>query len=58
MKTIKIDEILKLLDEGKTRKEINEILELNPREAKFVWSHEKLRNKKPAKYSINISLEE
>lgn len=55
---IAISDILKMLDEGKTRKEINTELGLNPREAKVIWSHSSLVHRKPAKYSVGVELEE
>lgn len=51
---ITVSEVLSLLDEGKTRKEIEKYFGLNPREAKELWKHPKLINKKPAKYSVGI----
>lgn len=56
---IALKDILAMLKEGKSRKEINEYYELNPREAKEVlWSHPKLKGVKKAKYSIGIELVE
>ena len=52
-------DILAMLEEGKSRKEINEYYELNPREAKeFYWDNPKLKGVKKAKYSIGIELVE
>lgn len=54
---IVLRDILAMLKEGKSRKEINEYYELNPREAKEVlWNHPKLKGVKKAKYSIGIEL--
>lgn len=56
---IALKDILAMLKEGKSRKEINEYYELNPREAKEVlWSNPKLKGVKKAKYSIGIELVE
>lgn len=56
---IVLQDILAMLEEGKSRKEINEYYELNPREAKEVlWSNPKLKGVKKAKYSIGIELVE
>lgn len=55
-KQIKISEILEKLDSGKSRKEINEEYGLNPREIKALWSNEKLKNRKPAKYTVDFDL--
>lgn len=56
---IVLKDILAMLKEGKSRKEINEYYELNPREAKEVlWSNPKLKGVKKAKYSIGIELVE
>ncbi len=55
-RVISVSEIIKMLNDGMTRKEINKALELNPKEAKHVWSHKDLKNKKPAKYKVDILL--
>ena len=56
---IVLQDILAMLEEGESRKEINEYYELNPREAKEVlWSNPKLKGVKKAKYSIGIELVE
>ena len=54
---ILISDILRMLDEGKTRKEINAELGLNPREVKVIWSHSQLVHRKPAKYSVGVELD-
>ncbi len=51
---ITISEVLRLLEEGMTRKEINEYYQLNPRTAKELWRHPKLVNKRPSKYKLDI----
>ena len=53
---ITVQEILRMLDEGKSRKEINKYFQLNPREIKEVWKHPSLANKKPAKHTIGVIL--
>lgn len=53
---IVIQDVLNMLKDGKSRKEINEYYQLNPREAKELWKHPSLMNKKPAKYSVGIEL--
>ena len=53
---IVLQDILAMLEEGKSRKEINEYYELNPREAKVLWANPKLKGVKKAKYSIGIEL--
>lgn len=55
---IVLQDILAMLEEGKSRKEINEYYELNPREAKVLWANPKLKGVKKAKYSIGIELVE
>jgi hypothetical protein len=55
---IVLSEVLSLLKDGKSRKEINIIYELNPLEVKALWGNEKLKNKKPAKYTINFDLDD
>lgn len=55
---IVLQDILAMLEEGKSRKEINEYYELNPREAKTLWANPKLKGVKKAKYSIGIELVE
>ena len=55
---IVLQDILDMLEEGKDRKEINEFYELNPREAKALWTNPKLKGVKKAKYSIGIELVE
>lgn len=55
-KPINISEILECLKGGKTRKEINELYDLNPVEVKALWNHPKLKNKKTAKYVMRIDL--
>lgn len=53
---IVLQNILAMLKEGKSRKEINEYYELNPREAKTLWANPKLKGVKKAKYSIGFEL--
>ena len=53
---IVLQDILAMLEEGKSRKEINEYYELNPREAKVLWANPKLKGVKKAKYSIVFEL--
>ena len=53
---IVLQDILAMLEEGKSRKEINEYYELNPREAKVLWANPKLKGVKKAKYSIGFEL--
>ena len=53
---IVLQDILAMLEEGKSRKEINEYYELNPREVKVLWANPKLKGVKKAKYSIGIEL--
>lgn len=55
-KVISIKEVLTLLDQGKSRKEINEHFNLNPKEIEALWNHPKLKNKRPAKYANNIEI--
>jgi hypothetical protein len=55
---IVLKDILAMLEEGKSRKEINEYYELNPREAKVLWANPKLKGVKKAKYSIGFELVE
>lgn len=45
-----------MLDAGKSRKEINEELELNANEQKLVWSNPKLKGKKKNANPIGIVL--
>ena len=57
-KTIKLSEILALMEEGKTRKEINAIYgETDAAMKQKVWSHPKLKNKKSAK-PVNFAFED
>lgn len=57
-KTIKLSEVIALMDQGKTRKEINAIYgETDAAMKAKVWSHPKLKNKKSAKV-VNITLED
>ena len=54
-KRIVLSEIKNLMKvEGKTRKEIEAIYQLNPLEAKALWKQEALKNIKPAKYTIGV----
>jgi len=53
---ISISAILEDLKNGMTRKDINVKYALNPLDAKEVWKHEKLKNKKPAKYVLDIEI--
>lgn len=55
-KEVNFQEIIELLDSGKTRPEINELLGLNKNEAKLVWSQPGLKNRKPLKQTINVDL--
>ena len=55
-KQINISAILARLNGGESKDSINKDLELNPREIKALWSHEKLKNKKPAKYAVDIEI--
>jgi transcriptional regulator len=54
-KLITVSQILDLLNEGKTRKEIKEELNLTENEIKFVFKHPKLKGKK-AKKPLSIEL--
>lgn len=56
MKPVKLSEVIQMLENGKSRTEINAELELNPREAKFLWSNEKLKGIKKNKFKIEIDL--
>lgn len=54
---VRISEIIRLLkEEGKTRKEINELYELNKEEIKALWSNEKLKKMKTAKFVVGIEV--
>ncbi len=55
-KKLSITEVLLMLDEGKSKDEINTFYELNPREIKALWQHPKLKGKKKAKYSVGIEI--
>lgn len=45
-KEVKISTILTLLEEGKTRKEIAELLEITQTQCKNLFKHPKLKNKR------------
>ena len=53
---ISISAILEDLKNGMTRKDINAKYELNPIDIKKLWSHEKLKNKKTAKYVSELEI--
>lgn len=53
---ISISAILEDLKNGMSRKDINAKYAFNPLEEKAVWKHEKLKNKKPAKYVLDVEL--
>lgn len=55
-KQIVIEDIKEMLENGKTRKEINEFYDLNPKEIKYLWGIEELKHSKPSKYSIGIEI--
>lgn len=55
-KPVTISAILEDLKNGMTRKDINAKYELNPIDIKKLWSHEKLKNKKTAKYVSELEL--
>jgi hypothetical protein len=55
-KPISLSAVLADLKNGMTRKAINEKYELNPLSAKALWGNEKLKNKKPAKYVLDIEI--
>ena len=56
IKDIRMSDIIKLMEEGKTRKEINALYgETDAAMKAKVWSHPKLKNKKSAKI-VNITL--
>lgn len=55
-KQIVIEDIKEMLENGKTRKEINEFYGLNPKEIKYLWGIEELKHSKPSKYSIGIEI--
>lgn len=58
VKVIKLSDIITLMAEGKTRKEINALYgETDAAMKQKVWSHPKLKNKKSAK-PANIALED
>jgi len=51
-------EILTMLDQGLSRKEIIAKLELNPREAKLLFKHPAIKGAKKSKHAINIKIVE
>ena len=55
-KPISLSAVLADLKNGMTRKAINEKYELNPLSAKALWRNEKLKNKKSAKYVLDIEI--
>lgn len=55
MRQIKCSTILEMLEDGKNRKAIKEELGLSIAEAKVIFSHPTLKNKKPKK-QVNIEL--
>ena len=57
-KKVTISEVLALLDAGKSRKEINEELGLNPRVAKVLWANPKLKGIKKNTYKIDVIIED
>lgn len=55
-KQLTLTAVLEDLKNGMSRKDINAKYELNPIDIKKLWSHEKLKNKKPAKYVSELEL--
>ena len=55
-KPVTLSSVLEDLKNGMSRKDINAKYELNPIDIKKLWSHEKLKNKKPAKYVSELEL--
>lgn len=49
MREIKISEVLDLLEQGKTREEIQSVYALSAKELKMLFSHSKLKGKKTKK---------
>lgn len=54
MKEVILEDVIQMLNDGKSRKEINAHYELNPRDQKDLWNVPELKGLKKAKYSPSI----
>ena len=58
MKNVSIKKIKEQLEAGMSREDITKELELNPREAKFLWQQPELKGIKKAKYKVELNFVE
>lgn len=54
MKEVILEDVIQMLNDGKSRKEINTHYDLNPRDQKDLWNIPELKGLKKAKYSPSI----
>ena len=54
MKEVILEDVIQMLNDGKSREEINAHYELNPRDKKDLWNLPELKGLKKAKYSPSI----
>ena len=54
MKEVILEDVIQMLNDGKSREEINAYYELNPRDKKDLWNLPELKGLKKAKYSPSI----